>query len=190
MVDAALARAAQGSFPTRVWRYTTGGEVDREIAPHITYSANALDDFVNEVARQIDRPAAGRDRRPTPASLNTVPGKDGRHASSPASLRSRLRARDREPPRPDGVRRRCSGSKPQVTTDQLAQKYPVYLTIDRGDFQLRLWKNLKLAKTYTIAVGQAGSRDARRQLHDRRQAGQSLLARPRLGLGGRSRRDR
>jgi lipoprotein-anchoring transpeptidase ErfK/SrfK len=46
--------------------------------------------------------------------------------------------------------------KPQVTTDQLAQKYPTYITIDRGAFQLRLWKNLKLVKTYTIAVGQAG----------------------------------
>ena len=46
--------------------------------------------------------------------------------------------------------------KPQVTTDQLAQKYPTYLTIDRGNFQLRLWKNLKLVHTYTIAVGQQG----------------------------------
>jgi lipoprotein-anchoring transpeptidase ErfK/SrfK len=46
--------------------------------------------------------------------------------------------------------------KPDVTTDELAQKYPVYLTIDRAAFQLRLWENLKLAKTYTIAVGQQG----------------------------------
>ncbi len=46
--------------------------------------------------------------------------------------------------------------KPEVTTDQLAQKYPVYLTIDRGAFQLRLWNDLKLVKTYTIAVGMQG----------------------------------
>ena len=46
--------------------------------------------------------------------------------------------------------------KPQVTTDQLAQRYPTFITIYRGAFQLRLWKNLKLVKTYTIAVGQAG----------------------------------
>jgi lipoprotein-anchoring transpeptidase ErfK/SrfK len=46
--------------------------------------------------------------------------------------------------------------KPTVTTDQLASKYPVYLTIDRGNFQLRLWNNLKLVHTYTIAVGQQG----------------------------------
>ena len=46
--------------------------------------------------------------------------------------------------------------EPEVTTDQLAAKYPIYLTVDRGGFALRLWKNLKLVKTYTIAVGQAG----------------------------------
>ena len=36
-----------GGFPTRVWRYTTGGSVDREIAPHITYSSQAVDDSIN-----------------------------------------------------------------------------------------------------------------------------------------------
>ena len=57
--------------------------------------------------------------------------------------------------------------KPEVTTDELAQQYPGYITIDRAGFQLRLFKNLKLAKTYTIAVGQAGPRDPRRAVHDR-----------------------
>ena len=46
--------------------------------------------------------------------------------------------------------------KPEVTSDELAQEYPAYITIDRATFQLRLWKNLKLASTYTIAVGAAG----------------------------------
>ena len=46
--------------------------------------------------------------------------------------------------------------KPKVTTDQLAQQYPTFITIDRAAFQLRFWQNLKLVKTYTIAVGQAG----------------------------------
>ena len=73
--------------------------------------------------------------------------------------------------------------KPQVTTDQLAQKYPTYLTIDRGNFQLRLWKNLKLVQTYTIAVGQPGLETPAGDLHDRRQAGEPFLARARLGLG-------
>ena len=33
---------------------------------------------------------------------------------------------------------------------------PVHITIDRGDFTLRVYQNLKLARSYTIAVGQQG----------------------------------
>jgi lipoprotein-anchoring transpeptidase ErfK/SrfK len=154
MVNAALRASRQGSFPTRVWRYTTGGEVDREITPHITYSSSALDDFVKKVADEVNTPATDATVSPSPASLNAVPGKDGTSLVSD-KLTSELRGAI-ESPHDRTVKAPVQTVKPQVTTDQLAQKYPVYLTIDRGNFQLRLWKNLKLVKTYTIAVGQQG----------------------------------
>ncbi|MGK2931694.1 MAG: L,D-transpeptidase, partial [Solirubrobacterales bacterium] len=47
-------------------------------------------------------------------------------------------------------------TKPAVTTKEVAAEYPTYLTLDRGSYQLKLWKNLELAKTYTVAVGQVG----------------------------------
>ena len=43
-----------------------------------------------------------------------------------------------------------------MTTKEVAAAYPSYLTLDRSTFTLRLWKHLKLAKTYTVAVGQEG----------------------------------
>ena len=46
--------------------------------------------------------------------------------------------------------------KPEVTGSEVAAEYPSYLTLDRSTFTLRLWKNLKLAKTYTVAVGMEG----------------------------------
>ena len=46
--------------------------------------------------------------------------------------------------------------KPEVTAGEVAAKYPSYLTLDRATFTLRLWEHLKLAKTYTVAVGQEG----------------------------------
>ncbi len=46
--------------------------------------------------------------------------------------------------------------KPAVTADELTKRYPTVLTIDRNTFKLRLFKSLKLAKTYPIAVGMAG----------------------------------
>jgi lipoprotein-anchoring transpeptidase ErfK/SrfK len=46
--------------------------------------------------------------------------------------------------------------QPEVTTAELAEQYPTYLTVDRSSFQLRLWEDLELTKTYTIAVGAVG----------------------------------
>jgi lipoprotein-anchoring transpeptidase ErfK/SrfK len=46
--------------------------------------------------------------------------------------------------------------QPQVTTAELGEKYPKVVTVDRANFRLRLFKNLRLAKTYKIAVGQIG----------------------------------
>jgi lipoprotein-anchoring transpeptidase ErfK/SrfK len=154
MVDEALSASRSGGFPTRVWRYATGGTVDREIAPQISYSASALDGFVDEVAKQIDRAPQDASVAPTPTSLNPVAGKDGVTVLT-GTLRSRLRAAI-DSPRHRTVSPAIKRLKPEVTTADLAEKYPVFLTIDRGAFQLRLWKNLKVAKTYTIAVGQAG----------------------------------
>jgi lipoprotein-anchoring transpeptidase ErfK/SrfK len=43
--------------------------------------------------------------------------------------------------------------RPKVTTGKLASLYGTVVTIDRGNFKLRLFKRLKLFKTYRIAVG-------------------------------------
>jgi lipoprotein-anchoring transpeptidase ErfK/SrfK len=45
---------------------------------------------------------------------------------------------------------------PEVTADEVAAEYPTYLTLDRAGYTLRLWKDLKLAEEYTVAVGQVG----------------------------------
>jgi lipoprotein-anchoring transpeptidase ErfK/SrfK len=154
MVDAALRAGRSWGFPGRAWRQVTGGEVDREITPHITYSAKAVDDFVNTVGQEVSRAAQDASISPTPTSLNTVPGQDGVQLLTDR-LRTELRGAI-ESPHDRTIRAPVKTVKPDVTTGELTQRYPVYITVDRGNFQLRLWKNLKLVKTYTIAVGQVG----------------------------------
>jgi len=46
--------------------------------------------------------------------------------------------------------------KPKVTPEELANKYPSYIIVDRKNFTLRLYRNLKLDRTYPIAVGRQG----------------------------------
>jgi lipoprotein-anchoring transpeptidase ErfK/SrfK len=61
--------------------------------------------------------------------------------------------------RPDGNRTVIAQgkiTKPKVTSDELASKYPSYIIVDRGSFKLRFFKNLKPAHTYPIAVGMQG----------------------------------
>jgi lipoprotein-anchoring transpeptidase ErfK/SrfK len=45
---------------------------------------------------------------------------------------------------------------PRWWTSTLTRHYGTYILVSRETFTLRLYKNLKLAKTYRIAVGRAG----------------------------------
>jgi hypothetical protein len=154
MVDRAVEVSRSGSLPERLWRYASGGEVEKRVGPQIAYSKRALNEFVSEVAAEIDRDPVDASVEAGPASLATVEGQDGR-AVRAGVLRERLdravRSRDRRL-----VNAPVRQVEPEVTKDELVERYPTYLTVDRSSFQLRLWKNLELEKTYTIAVGQAG----------------------------------
>jgi len=152
MVNEALESSQQGGLPTRVWRYATGGTVDKAISPQITYSNQAIDDFVSKVSDAVDRDPVDASISPTPTSLNTVPGKDGVSVQE-AKLRSRI-DRAVQSPRQRSVSLPVETVAPSVTQDQLADKYPTYITVDESTFTVRLWQNLKLVKSYTVAVGQ------------------------------------
>ena len=75
--------------------------------------------------------------------------------------------------------------QPKVSTKDLAKKYPAVLFVDRDNFKLTLYKNLKKAKTYGIAVGQVGLDTPAGLYSIQNKASQSGLARPQLRLGGR-----
>jgi hypothetical protein len=154
MVDRAVEASRSGILPERLWRYATGGEVDERVPSKITYSTEALDGLVAEVSAGIDRDPVDASVDPGPSSLGTVEAQPGRTVRTGA-LRERL---ERAVHSPDGrtVSAPVERVQPEVTKADLADEYPTYLTVDRGNFQLRLWRNLEVAKTYTIAVGQAG----------------------------------
>jgi hypothetical protein len=154
MVDAALAASRDGTLPERVWRYATNSEVDTRVPPEISYSEEAVDEFVAKVAGEIDRDPVDASVEPGPSSLGLVEGQAGRKVES-GKLRERVLDAALSS---DGRRVKAPVQRvqPEVTKDDLAQQYPTYLTVDRTSFELRLWKNLELEKNYTIAVGQAG----------------------------------
>jgi lipoprotein-anchoring transpeptidase ErfK/SrfK len=154
MVQAALDASQEGGLPTRVLRYATGGEVDEAIQPEVAYSQGTLDDFIKGVEKNVNQPAVDASIQPSGTSLDPVPGQNG-IAVKVSELRAGLQQAVQSP-----HSRRVEASvdkvKPEVTTDELAEKYPTYLVVDRASFELRLYENLELTKTYTVAIGQAG----------------------------------
>jgi hypothetical protein len=154
-IEEAMDDSREGGFPGRLVRYVTGGSVDEQISADVSYSQRAINRFVREVADEVDREARDATVEPSADSLDVVPAKNGRKLRDNLLTRQ-LRAAVLNADADHTIAARTHYTKPEVTTKEVAQAYPSYLTLDRATFTLRLWKNLKLAKTYTVAVGQEG----------------------------------
>jgi lipoprotein-anchoring transpeptidase ErfK/SrfK len=154
-VAEALAESRDGGLPGRLVRYVTGGEVEESISPQVTYSERAVNRFVREVAEEINREPQNAGVEPSGDSLEVVAGEYGRKLRDNL-LTTELNEAVLNANAPHTVVARVHATKPEVTKKEVAAEYPSYLTLDRGSYTLRLWENLKLAKTYTVAVGQEG----------------------------------
>ena len=162
-----------------------GGSVDADMQPRVVYSKLAVAHFVAQVGDGFDRPArdasidfttdlarAGHAGRTASRSSGGRCGAAIVRALTTAGASHTVTVRARTV-RAEGHDRPAGG------------EVPVVITVDRANFRLRLWKNLKLVKTYTIAVGAGRARDAGRALHDPEQAGRTRLARAEQRLGRR-----
>lgn len=155
MLDEAVDASRQGGLPERLVRYATNGQVSTNLAPKISYSSRKLDEVVAKVADQIGHPPIDASITPSTESLTPTKGQDGIKVDT-RRLRSDVEAALQDGAGARQVQPVVTRTAPKVTTAQLAAKYPTYLTIDRAHFKLTLWKNLKVKKTYPIAVGQQG----------------------------------
>ncbi len=154
-VDQAFEESRDGSLPIRVFRELTGGEVQTSIPVNVGYSQKAVNQFVKEVADGIVKEPVDASVQAGPESLSVVKAEDG------YKLRDNLLTEQLNGLLDNGrgtrtIVAKVNVTKPAVTTAEVAQKYPTYLTLDRSNFTLTLWKNLKKAKSYTVAVGQVG----------------------------------
>jgi len=155
MVREALARSRRGSFLGRAVRDLRGGKVKATLPMRIAYSPDKLHAFIDGIAKQINEPAASAKIDPDGISLNFTPSHDG-VAVQKRWLAIRILRELRDPTSRHRVKVPTRRLRPHVSTARLAYKYSTFITIDRGHFKLRLWKKLRLVRTYTIAVGQQG----------------------------------
>jgi lipoprotein-anchoring transpeptidase ErfK/SrfK len=153
MVDEALAATRDGNILTRVARDLTGGEENVRLPAQVSYSDQAVTRLVRRVKKGINRPA--QDARVSFPAVAPVKEKKGLEVKG-GSLRQRIEQALRVPAADRTVKVPVKVLHPKVTQEQLADKYPLVLVVERPSFQLKLYRRLKLQRTYTVAIGQVG----------------------------------
>jgi lipoprotein-anchoring transpeptidase ErfK/SrfK len=154
-VDRAMAVSTEGNLFTRTWREVRGRRLDAQVEAKIDYSEEAVRRVVARVERRLEiepRDAAIDLER---GSVDPTPSRDGLDVRA-AALRKSIRSELLDMGETRIARVKTRVVEPKVTTEELAEKYPAVIIVNRGAFKLSFYKNLKLVKTYGIAVGQVG----------------------------------
>jgi hypothetical protein len=157
MVDEAVAASRRGDLLHRAWRDLRGGRLDLAVPLRAALSQGRIEAVADHVASVLDRtPKNARVvPKPTAIGFRTIPEVVGLAVKRPLleqRLTNALLATD-------GSRTIAVPTReihPRWTLRTLPKKYGTFILVSRETFTLRLYKNLKLVKTYGIAVGMQG----------------------------------
>ncbi len=154
-VDKALARSQEGDMFSRSWRNLRNQEMNTELAAEVSWNKPSVDKLVKRVRKALES-------KPVDAKVDLSKGQIDESGSKTGlrvkynTLAKEVEKTLLEPGNTQTVKVKTTVVQPKVSTKDLATKYPAVLIVDRGSFKLTLYKNLKKAKTYGIAVGQVG----------------------------------
>jgi lipoprotein-anchoring transpeptidase ErfK/SrfK len=158
IVADALRRSREGDALRRGLRQVVG--LRAELPLRLSWSREAVRDFVRRIRRDVGHPARAADVDFTRRGLRRTPARPGL-AVPERRLRRAIEAALAAPAEegrvdvPVTVTRR-----PRVTLADLRARYRWLIGIDRPDKRLRLYRRLKLLRTYRIAVGAIGHKTA------------------------------
>jgi len=154
MVAQALSASRRDPLDRRVLRSLSGGGLGIAVPLRAEVEPASLFHAIDIATAALDRPALPAHVAPSAARLRIVPSEDG-VAVDIARFVPELR-RALLDPDTSSLTVPTQVVQPAVTTAQLAARYPAYLLIDREHYTLRLFRHLKLARVYPVAVGRAG----------------------------------
>ena len=154
-VDHALDRSRSGNLIARTLRGISGETVETDLGVDITYDRAAVDSMVKAVERELERDAVDATVSFAGGNIDRKPSKEGRAVLANRLRRDVTNAMTGAHANRD-LKIRTRSVKPKVTSDDLGERYPAVVIVNRDAFRLTLYKNLRPAKTYRIAVGQAG----------------------------------
>jgi lipoprotein-anchoring transpeptidase ErfK/SrfK len=155
MVNEAVVRSRDGNILSRTIRGLTGGTVNADLTPRVSYSRQAVVRLLDKVRGSVDRDAIDAKLNFHPGGFTEQSGRDGL-AVDASRLHQEIDAAIISPSAKRTFVANTHHTAPAVTTAKLRKTYDTLLIIDRSNFQLKLFKQLKPVKTYDIAVGMVG----------------------------------
>ena len=157
MVDDAVAVSRTGGLARRLYRDVRHRTLRHDVALRAALSRTRVERVVDHIAATLDRPAKNAQVVPKPLALGltVVPDTVGLSVKRPL-LEQRLTRALLAPAGPRAIAVPTRTVHARWTTKTLPDKYDTFLLVSRETFSLRLYKRLKLVKTYPIAVGRAG----------------------------------
>ena len=151
----AIGRSRSGNILERTTRNLRGQPIDQDIDLDIAYNRRAIRRLVGRISKQIDHPARDASVDLANGNVNPTPSATGLEVQA-AKLRRQLRRSLLSVEGSRHVKVQTKVVEPEVTSKDLAAKYPAVVVVSRGSFRLSLYRHLKFAKSYGIAVGQVG----------------------------------
>jgi lipoprotein-anchoring transpeptidase ErfK/SrfK len=155
MVDEALARSRSGDVLGRTTRTLLGKSLDADLTPTVNYSDKAIVRMLDKIRKRIERPARNATATLNVSGVSMTEDRTGLQVRA-ATLHRRIREAIVSPTADRTFVARTRKLRPKVTTEELERRYSTAIVVNRSAFRLNLYKDLKLVKTYGIAVGQVG----------------------------------
>jgi lipoprotein-anchoring transpeptidase ErfK/SrfK len=155
VVDQAVGMSHKGGILTRTLHALKGTPVHANLPVTVAFSKSAVTKLAAHVGAALDQKPVDATVTPDASGLKETQSHDGVKVAQ-STLRKRLDSALAKPVAVSSVRAHLSPVHPKVSTKDLAGKYPSYIIVDRKHFTLRLYRRLKLDRTYPIAVGRQG----------------------------------
>jgi lipoprotein-anchoring transpeptidase ErfK/SrfK len=125
------------------------------VRPALRHSRAAVKAFVARVAARVRHAPRDASVRITLRRLHLRRSRLGK-ALAQARTRRRIGAMLDDAAAPRALRARLTTVQPRTTTSEARRAYRTVITIHRSAFKLRLFNDLRLRRTYGVAVGQPG----------------------------------
>jgi lipoprotein-anchoring transpeptidase ErfK/SrfK len=155
LVEEAVTMSHKGGIVHRTLNGLEGTPIHTDLPVTVDFSKAAVKKAVARVGASLDKDPVDATVTPDASGLTQTDDKPGVKVAQ-ASLRRRLYAALVKPEGVTSVRAHLGKVEPDVSSADLAEKYPSYIIVDRAHFTLRLYKGLELNRTYAIAVGRQG----------------------------------